>query len=170
MESSELLPVYATFGSVGDHYGPSGPPTHLRTGDGVVFKVEWIRRIRPAQLDAAPSQAQLLSPVAIRGVVDGVRTALAELIASIVSGTPPDVDVPSRDVVDRAITIVINGGDPNVIVNSVDAGGVATNTVNLAVLEDSSGSSLTRKLATFIAGLASILGLLLAVAVWQGWL
>ena len=88
MESLELAPVYATFGGPGDDYGPTGPPTHLRTGDGVVYMVEWIRRVRPIETDSAGSQAQLAVEV-------NAYSEAADLSLTLILALPARDDNPS---------------------------------------------------------------------------
>ena len=52
-----------------------------------------------------------MSEVALRGVVDQVRTTLVELVAEMRAGMPDDVDNPSAAVADNAVQVAVYGDD-----------------------------------------------------------
>ncbi|MDP9850267.1 hypothetical protein [Streptosporangium lutulentum] len=52
-----------------------------------------------------------VSPAELLGVVDHVRTVLTQLVAELVATMPTGQEVPSAAQADRAVNIVVNGGD-----------------------------------------------------------
>ena len=97
-----------------------------------------------------------VSPTAIFGVVDQVRTKLVELVAQIRSDTG-SVDDPSRDVVENAVNVVIHGKRSRVTVHAAQASGHASATVNPPTADDSPPWWRTTKaIWAFIVGAAGI--------------
>jgi hypothetical protein len=52
--------------------------------------------------------------VSIQGVLVGIRTALAELVAELITLTPQDQEVPDRNAADQAIQFMLTGDRPTV--------------------------------------------------------
>ena len=50
-----------------------------------------------------------LSPVAIQGVLDQIRTSLTELVAELRAGMRADEALPSADLADQALNVAIHG-------------------------------------------------------------
>lgn len=63
------------------------------------------------------------SQSAIRGAVEGVRTALADLISELVRTLPPDQQVPSKEQADQAVQFTVTGEQANVTFTSSQASG-----------------------------------------------
>jgi hypothetical protein len=74
-----------------------------------------------------------VSAATLRGVIDAVRTALAELLGELRAGTPAGQDVPTAEVAGRALEVVLHGNRHRVTINQAAAaeGGSATNRVRL---------------------------------------
>jgi hypothetical protein len=65
-----------------------------------------------------------MSAPSLAGVLDAIRTTLVELIAEMRAGTPVSADVPSPEVVDHAVNLVIHGqGARTINVNTAAAVG-----------------------------------------------
>jgi len=81
-----------------------------------------------------------VSSVSIQGVLVRIRTALAELVAELITLTPQDQEVPDRNAADQAVRFILTGdratvhytvqqaadGGTNVTVNSGDEAGPVT--------------------------------------------
>lgn len=112
-----------------------------------------------------------ISPVALRGIVDRVKTTLAELVAEMRAGMAPDETVPSAQLTDQAVNIAVNGNRSRVSVNTAQStnGGISTT----SSLDDTGGSAFwtrSKRIAAFVAGTASIVGLGVGLAQVNGWL
>lgn len=59
-----------------------------------------------------------VSTTTMRGVVEKIRTALAEFLAELLDQLPAPDSSPTKEAVDRAITVVLSGGQPVVNLNS----------------------------------------------------
>lgn len=64
-----------------------------------------------------------VSGASIRGVLIGIRTALAELVAELIALTPQDQDGPDRQAADQATHFVITGDRTTVHLGSSQLGG-----------------------------------------------
>ena len=106
---------------------------------------------------------------AIAGVIDHVRTILVELVAEMRAGTPDTAEAPSAAAADRAVNVAVYGGKPNVNIASAQAGGVGSHHVH-ASPDQGKGDSRWAKADKAILGLATIAGVIIALAQWQGWL
>ena len=62
-----------------------------------------------------------ISKVAVRAVIDRVRTTLAELVAEIRAGMPSDADVPSPELATQAVQIAVHGRGHRIVVNNAQA-------------------------------------------------
>jgi hypothetical protein len=58
-----------------------------------------------------------LSDASLRGLLVRIRTALAEMVAELITVTPPSQEVPTKAAVDRAVNLVINGERATIVVN-----------------------------------------------------
>ena len=106
---------------------------------------------------------------AIAGVIDHVRTILVELVAEMRAGTPDTAEAPSAAAADRAVNVAVYGGKPNVNIASAQAGGDGSHHVH-ASSDQGKGDSRWAKAGKAILGLATIAGVIIALAQWQGWL
>lgn len=111
---------------------------------------------------------------ALEGIVDQVRTTLAELVAEMRAGVPDDTEVPSGAVADQAVNVAVNGDRSTVTITAAQASGGSEATLTTRASED--GRSVpgwwtrSRIVGAGAAGLASILGLAFAVSQWRGWI
>jgi hypothetical protein len=64
-----------------------------------------------------------VSPVAIDGVLDGIRTALVQLVAELRASMPGDAEVPSAEAANQAVSVVATGKRARVIVTAAQASG-----------------------------------------------
>lgn len=108
----------------------------------------------------------------IEGVLVRIRTALAELVAELVSMTPEGHEVPDKGVADAAISLVIKGGRNTVTVGAQHAGDGGANTITVGARTDEpkteSWFARWRKRGIAV-GVATILSLGVAVATWLDW-
>jgi len=68
-----------------------------------------------------------VSNTAIRGLLIGVRTALAELVAELITLTPEDQEVPDKQAADQAVQFVITGDRPTINYSTQHATNGGTN-------------------------------------------
>lgn len=109
-----------------------------------------------------------MSAVALRGVLDQIRTTLVELIAEMRAGMPETADKPSAAVADHAVNVVVHGHEARVSVNAAQASGGGTHQVT-ATPSASPSRSPWRRVGALTVGIATIIGALIALAQWQGW-
>ncbi|MXW76581.1 MAG: hypothetical protein F4Z58_11195 [Acidimicrobiaceae bacterium] len=98
-----------------------------------------------------------ISGVLIHGVVDQVRTTLAELVAEMRAGTPSSSDLPAADVANQAVSVAVQGKGNRVTVLSAHESVGAP--VNLKLDDDRDDSPFwtkTRRVAAFVAALVTI--------------
>lgn len=107
-----------------------------------------------------------ISPSAIRGVLDQIRTALTQLVAELRASMSGDDDVPSAEAADQAVSVVVTGKRARVNVTTAQARGAqATATVSAdSVHEPESGFwTRWRKIGAFVVGLATITAAAVAI-------
>ncbi len=98
-----------------------------------------------------------ISPAAIEGVLDGIRTALVALVAELRASMPGGADVPSPEAANQAVNVVINGKGSRVSVTTAQATGSPT-TATVAPASDPEGGFWTfwRRIGAFIVGVAGV--------------
>lgn len=106
----------------------------------------------------------------LQGVVEQVRTSLAELVGELLATLPPDTDIPSKQATDQAIQYVISGKRHTVNVTTSQAASGGTSTVVLSehAKADESWWMRWRKRGLLI-GLATVVSAGAGVATWLGW-
>ena len=109
-----------------------------------------------------------LSQPALQGVIDQVRTTLVELVAEMRAGMPETADTPSAEVADQAVSLVVQGRGARISVNSPQARGNATQIVHHEPPSGDDGFT-WRKAGAAAVGLATVAGVVIALAQWQGW-
>lgn len=105
-----------------------------------------------------------VSPAAINGVLDQIRTSLAQLVAELRASMPADEVIPSADEASQAVNVIVTGKRSKVQVTSAQASGTAT-TADASANEGTDESSFWvrwRKPGAFAVGLASIAGAVFA--------
>ncbi|MEI2640138.1 MAG: hypothetical protein V9F03_14255 [Microthrixaceae bacterium] len=113
----------------------------------------WIERIYRA-----------VGTVSVEGVLDHVRTVLAELVAEMRVSTPSSSE-PSSDIANQAVNFVVKGIGSRVTVQQ----SVRDSTLH-GRPEESGFWTVSRKVVAAVVGGASFVASVLAVAQWQGWL
>ena len=106
-----------------------------------------------------------VAPVAVRGVVDHVRTSLVKLVAEIRAGTPEGDAVPSKAAADQAMTFLVTGKRARVNVNAAQASGTGSSaTTSVAPTPEPERGFWTtwRKIGAAAVGIATIAGAVLA--------
>lgn len=71
----------------------------------------------------------LVSVSALQGVIDQVRTTLAELVAELDAGTPRGEELPPLELATQAVHVAVNGAKSRVTVTSAQAGGGSQSSV-----------------------------------------
>jgi AbiTii len=105
-----------------------------------------------------------VSPAAMKGVLDQIRTALTQLIAEITAGMPAGQQIPSAAAADQAVEVVVTGKRNKVIVNTIQAAGQgATVDAEADPKEESGWWTTSRRLGAFIVGLAGVVAAVVAV-------
>ena len=107
-----------------------------------------------------------INPATIAAVADRVRTQLAALIAELRSMTPLEQAIPSAASADQAIQVVIHGdqrGPISIQHSNTNVPALPTRTKWQRVV------AFLRASWGWLVGLATLLGLYVATATWQGW-
>jgi AbiTii len=108
-----------------------------------------------------------VSPAALHGVLDQIRTALTQLVGELRANVPEHDAVPSADAVNQAVNVVVTGKRSRVNVTAAQASGpeaTATSTVETAPPPEESGFwTRWRKIGAFIVGAASVAGVVISI-------
>ena len=108
-----------------------------------------------------------ISGVVIHGVVDQVRTTLAELVAEMRAGTPSSSALPTAGVANQAVNVAVHGKRARVTVQSAQASdGSAANLRVDDGREDSPFWTKSRRVVALVAGLVSITYVVAQVFGW----
>jgi len=106
-----------------------------------------------------------VSPVAIRGVLDQIRTLLTMLVAELRATMPADATVPSAEAADNAVTLIVSGKRHTITVNTAQAtqaGASASVTAQPPRLVHGFWTR-SRRIGAFVVGVATIVGAVAAV-------
>jgi len=101
-----------------------------------------------------------VSPSAINGVLDQIRTSLTQLVAELRATMPADEEIPSADEADQAVHVIVSGERSKVHVTTAQASGAGA-TANARAdqgAEEPTFWTRWRKIGAFAVGLASIAG------------
>jgi AbiTii-like protein len=104
-----------------------------------------------------------VSPPALRGVVDQIRTALTQLVAELRANMGGDEDIPSAETANQAVQVVVTGERPHVNVTTAqtsgsDAPALATTSNPESQSDDSGFWTRWRKIGAFVVGCATVAG------------
>ena len=112
-----------------------------------------------------------VSPTAIDGVLDRIRTNLVSIVAEMRAVGIKGGQMPPAAAADQAVNVVINGKPrgPITITTANSSGEGNTLAVNPTPQPDTSLWARLRKPGAFIVGLAGVIGVLVAIAAWQSW-
>jgi hypothetical protein len=67
-----------------------------------------------------------VNKIIIRGVLDGIRTTLTELVAELRAGMPDDADTPSSELAAQAVAVAVHGKGHRVSVVTAQSGAPGT--------------------------------------------
>ena len=120
----------------------------------------------PAESSPCEPKAKPRSPSnkARRGVVDQVRTALIDLVAEITVHMPESVDTPSPEVATNAVNFLVTGERHKISFSAPQAG-----TALAAPQPEDHSRRRLRTAAAIIIGIATIVGVFIALMETQGW-
>jgi hypothetical protein len=104
-----------------------------------------------------------VSPAALTGVLDQVRTALTQLVAEMTAAMPVGQDLPSAAAADNAVQVVVSGNHHRVTVNATQASGNATAQTTPTLSHESSWWTKWRRIGAFVVGLATVVAAVVAV-------
>jgi hypothetical protein len=114
-----------------------------------------------------------VSPVTLRGVADQVRTTLVALVAELAAAMPDDQDVPSRELADQVVGVVIHGAPRSTYhLNNAQATGGGHSTVTVSGPEpagDNPGRKRWRLVASVVGGLVAFASMIAGLGQWLGW-
>ena len=105
-----------------------------------------------------------LGAPALSGVLDRVRTTLVEPVAEMKAGMPSDSSTPAGDLADQAVNVVVHGRGARINVTAARASEDAHQEISGTDADSASGGRWGR-----VAVAATVIGVLIALAQWQGW-
>jgi AbiTii len=112
-----------------------------------------------------------LSTSSVRGVVDKVRTKLAELVAELTAATPDGAAAPSAEQAAAAVSFVVTGKRNTVVLSSAQStgGGYATSMLTPMPSPDTEPQwwTLGRKIGAFVVGCSIIVGAVVTVLLYK---
>lgn len=100
-----------------------------------------------------------IMPAVIHGVLDNVRTALAELVSELIGTMPNNQQMPTPEQAHQAVGVAVYGKKSQVTVTTSQASGEATSTITSqesSLPEESGFWTRGRKIGAAIVGLAAI--------------
>lgn len=98
-----------------------------------------------------------VSLVPLASILDGVRTRLVGLIAEMRAGTPAGASIPSREIAEQAVGVVIHGKGNRIVIQQDSPGAIA------AISEPSESNA--RRIAFWIVAIATVVAAVAAVVV-----
>jgi hypothetical protein len=106
-----------------------------------------------------------VTPPALRGVLDQVRTALTVLVGELRANMPPSAALPSPDAADAAVQVVVTGKRHKVMINTASASGPSSEAKieSTDALPESGFWTRSRRIGAFVVGIATIVGAVAAV-------
>lgn len=107
-----------------------------------------------------------VSPVALEGVMDQIRTRLVELVAEMRAEMPEEADVPTADVATNAVNVIL-GKRARATINTAQSAGDGS-TASVTPPTQSKRSAWVT-IGAFIVGLAGVVAAAVGVAAWLGW-
>jgi AbiTii len=124
-------------------------------GSGVVALMndEFRRGSRPQVIERIHWDVSL---VPLTRILDAIRTRLVALIAEMRAGTPAGKTVPSREVAERAVGVVIHGKGHRIVIQQDSPGATAT---------VGEGESRARRIAFWIVVVATVVAAIAAILV-----
>jgi hypothetical protein len=104
-----------------------------------------------------------VSPAAIQGVLDQIRTALTQLVAELRANMPAGEEVPSAEAADQAVSVVVTGKRSKVNVTTAQTTGDSSPATPFveSPSEESGFWTRWRRVGAFIVGLAAVGGVVI---------
>ncbi|MGC9536585.1 hypothetical protein [Streptomyces sp. UG1] len=99
-----------------------------------------------------------VSEAALRGVLNQVRTTVADLVGKLHSSLPEDPAIPTAAEGSPGVHVTVNGDGSSVNVSAAQSSGNARSSVNGASASDRKFWTRTRLVGAFIVGLFTIIG------------
>ena len=99
-----------------------------------------------------------VSTASIRRILDVVRTNLVELIAEMRAGTPAGQKLPSRDVAEQAVDVVITGKKNRVVINQIGAAAEGAATGRGTASVGAAPETRSRRMWFWLFGIATLIG------------
>jgi hypothetical protein len=100
-----------------------------------------------------------VSPSAVRGVLDQIRTSLTQLVAELRANMAGDDEIPSAEAANQAVHVVVTGERSHVNVTSAHTSGTGAPASATALSPEDSGFwTRWRKIGAFIVGCATVAG------------
>jgi hypothetical protein len=110
-----------------------------------------------------------VSVVALEGVVEHVRSKLVRLVAEMRAGMPAETSLPTPELADNAVRVVVHGRKSTVNVTTAQSTGSGLHHVVASPPATRQRTPWWRGLWGILVGLAAIIGTLVTIAIWQGW-
>jgi hypothetical protein len=104
-----------------------------------------------------------VSPAAIVGVLDQIRTALTQLVAEITAAMPAGQGLPSAAAADNAVQVVVSGNHHRITVSTTQASGEASAHTTHMPTHESGWWTRSRRVGAFIVGLATVVAAVVTV-------
>jgi hypothetical protein len=106
-----------------------------------------------------------VSGSALQGIVDRVRTTLAELIGELLAGMPEGQDVPSAELTNQAVNVAVSGKKARVTVAAAQSSPGGVSSVTPADSADVGPPFWTtaRMIGAAVVGIFTILGTVAAI-------
>lgn len=106
----------------------------------------------------------MVSPAAVHGVIDQIRTALTQLVAELRANMPSGEQVPSTEAADQAVNVIVTGKRSQVTVTAAQSNGEGDATATTTTAPDESGFwTRWRKIGAFIVGSATVVAAVVAI-------
>lgn len=106
----------------------------------------------------------------LAGVVDQVRTTLAELVAEIRAGLPAGQEVPSAELTRQALNVAVTGFGARVTLNNAQSSSGSQSSISIdesqAGAEDRRFWTRSRRIGGLMVGLATVAATVLAALQW----
>jgi hypothetical protein len=112
-----------------------------------------------------------VSCTAFHGVVEQVRTTLAEMISDMIAATPDDQEDPAKDVADQAVRVNVHGENNTITVHSTQTAAGNDATVNPAPAshERDSWWKRLRKRGWMVA-ISTVVAAVVGIFTWLDWM
>jgi hypothetical protein len=105
-----------------------------------------------------------VSPAAVHGVLDQIRTSLTQLVAELRANMGDRDEIPSAEAADQAVNVIVTGKRPRVSVTTAQTTGSESpaTAIGAKAQDDSGFWTRSRRIGAFIVGLATVAAAVLA--------